>query len=84
MELALRLNCGFARVAIKEFSGMKGRSSINRQKRKDEFQLLFEVIEEYIQKEVLAGNFLGPFESCTLGNREEIHVSRIGGSPERA
>ena len=51
MELALRLNCGFARVAIKEFSGLKNgisrRYSINHQKGKDEFQLLFAGIEGY-------------------------------------
>ena len=50
MELALRLNCGFARVAVKEFSGIQrglSRSSINHQKRKDEFQLLFADIEGY-------------------------------------
>ncbi len=50
MDLSLRLNCGFARVAVKQFSFMKKgmyRSSINRQKRKDEFQLLFGGVEGY-------------------------------------
>ena len=50
MELALRLNCGFARVAVKEFSGIRrglSRLSINHQKRKDKFQLLFADVEKY-------------------------------------
>ena len=50
MELALRLNCGFARVAVKEFSGIRrglSRSSINHQKRKEKFQLLFADVEKY-------------------------------------
>ena len=50
MELALRLNCGFARVAVKEFSGIRrglSRSSINHQKRQDKFQLLFADVEKY-------------------------------------
>ena len=50
MELALSLTCGFARVAVKEFSGIRrglSRSSINHQKRKGKFQLLFADVEKY-------------------------------------
>ncbi len=50
MDLSLRLNCAFARVAVKQFSCIKrgmSRLSINRQKRKDEFQLLFAGVEEF-------------------------------------
>ena len=41
-----------------------------------------QVVDEYISKELAAGNFIGPLVSQNLGNGQVIHVSRIGVVPK--
>ena len=41
-----------------------------------------EAVDEYIQKELAAGNFIGPLPSPTLSNGQSIHISRIGVIPK--
>ena len=41
-----------------------------------------EVVDEYIQGELAAGNFIGPLSSPILSNGQILHVSRIGVIPK--
>ena len=41
-----------------------------------------EVVDEYIQGELAAGNFIGPLSSPMLSNGQILHVSRIGVIPK--